>query len=125
MSIEEFLGKIAALSESKGPELYASLLAAVQIEAAVQLGLSILFFSTVLWCTYSSRAHAAVRKLIAKVNDADIPEVALVIPIICFGVFLMISLIASAVTLLSASTYVALFNPEGYILSNAVLRSGG
>ena len=124
MSIEEFLGKIAALSESKGPELYASLLAAVQIEAAVQLALSILFLCAVLWCTYSSRAHAAVRKLIAKVNDSDINEGVLVLSFICLGTFLMVSIIASTVTLLSASTYVALFNPEGYILSNTILRSG-
>lgn len=122
MSIEEFLGKIATLSESKGPELYASLLAAVQIEAAIQLSLSILFLCAALWCTFSSRAHAAVRKLIAKVNDSDINEGVLVIAIICLGVFLATCSVASVVTLCSASTYIAIFNPEGYILSTALLR---
>lgn len=118
MKLDDFLNKIATFSATKGAELYSDYVLYVRLEAGSSLVISIIYL---LLLVYAMRSmyKCDLSKIYAKI-DTENKAVGAVVGGICLTVMLFIGLVGSVATIFDADSYLAIFNPEGYIISTAV-----
>jgi len=112
MNLDEFLSKLYHFSETKGADMYHNLLSYTQITHSIGVGISVAYL-LVLWWVFINREKIFESKIWKELDE----EIVIAIAMVC-----AIAAIIAIITLTCPSTYMAIFNPEGYILSNALVR---
>ena len=112
------LDKIASFSSTKGVELYPDYVLYVQLDAIVSLVLSVAYLLLLVYAVRKASKYD-ISKLHDSIDSEGKAMIAMIV-LIFFVVMLFIGLVRSGATIFNASTYLSIFNPEGYILSKAM-----